>query len=390
LAEVFSKIKNRTDYGENASGKYLETEFGKEPFGWDFDVVRLFTVCLVRADAVEATSKGHLIESAMSVEAKNTFSQNNPFRQASFRPKVGIDFPELIKANENYKDVFGSEIPELTQSVVAQIIRETTGTREKEVQDMHNVLVANSLPGADVLGDAANLMRAGRTGSEEQTISTFNSSFKELKEAIKRAAELAAVLNEPKLLDLGEAKKVLSTMWPFLEKEPDLDDAFRDRAEKLADILARETFYRELAAIDQHARELKTEYQRRFHEAVQARQKAYTEAIQSLETTPGWEKLTAGQKTVIKEPLAAFLTDDGDMSVGIPQLRSDCDAVTSRLNKAVEDMMHLVDGNRVVRVSVSGFFTGGVETEEQLDAALQGLKEECERHIGAGKKVLIQ
>ena len=78
------------------------------------------------------------------------------------------------------------------------------------------------------------------------------------------------------------------------------------------------------------------------------------------------------------------------MSVGIPQLRSDCDAATSRLNKAVEDMMRLVDGNRVVRVSVSGFFSGGVETEEQLDAALKGLKEECERHIGAGKKVLIQ
>ncbi len=36
------------------------------------------------------------------------------------------------------------------------------------------------------------------------------------------------------------------------------------------------------------------------------------------------------------------------------------------------------------------FFAGGVETEEQLDAALQGLKETCERHIGAGKKVLIQ
>ena len=132
------------------------------------------------------------------------------------------------------------------------------------------------------------------------------------------------------------------------------------------------------------------EYQRRFQGATRARQKNYTGAIQSLETTPGWEKLTADQKTVIKEPLAVYVTGGENMSVGIPQLRSDGDAVTNRLNKAVEDMMRIVDGNRVVRVSVSGFFSGGVETEEQLDAALQGLKEECERHIGAGKKVLIQ
>jgi len=64
--------------------------------------------------------------------------------------------------------------------------------------------------------------------------------------------------------------------------------------------------------------------------------------------------------------------------------------MTSRLNKAVEEMMRLLDGARVVRVNAASFFSGGVETEEQLDAALQGLREECERHIGTGKKVLIQ
>jgi hypothetical protein len=36
------------------------------------------------------------------------------------------------------------------------------------------------------------------------------------------------------------------------------------------------------------------------------------------------------------------------------------------------------------------FLSCGGDTEEQLDAALSGLREECERHIGAGKKVLIQ
>ena len=286
--------------------------------------------------------------------------------------------------------MFGDQIPELTQSVVAQAIRESIAAREKSVQDMFNVLATHKLPGAEILGNAVDLMRAVRTGSEEQTISTFNSSYKEIKEANKRAAELANVLNEPKLADLGSAKNVLGTMWPFLEKEPDLENTFREHAEKLDDCLARETFYRELSAIDQHARELKQEYQRRFKDVAQARQTAYTEAIQSLETTPGWEKLTAEQKGVIKETLTPYVEDPGNLSVGIPQLRSDCDAATSRLNKAREEMARLVDGNRVVMVSVSPFFAGGVETEEQLDAALQGLKETCESHIGAGKKVLIQ
>ena len=390
LAEIFAKIKNRTDYGENASGKYLETEFGKEPFGWEFDVIRLLTVSLVRADAIEATSKGQLIESAMSVEAKNTFSQNNLFRQASFRPKIGIDFPELVKANAHHQDVFGDEIPELTQSVVAQTIRASSVKHEKTLQDMFTVLSTHQLPGTDILGDAADLVRAIRTGSEEQAISTFNSAYKEIKEANKRAAELDSVLNEPKLADLAAAKHVLSSMWPFLDQEADLEEIYRDHAAKLADLLARETFYRELPTIDQHTRKLKKGYQQRFEAARHARKSAYTEAIGNLESTPGWEKLTADQKEFAKAPLAPYLADKVSLDVSIPQLRADSDAVTSRLNKAIEEMLRVVDGNRVVRVSVSSFFAGGVETEEQLSAAIQGLKETCERHIGAGKKVLIQ
>jgi hypothetical protein len=34
-------------------------------------------------------------------------------------------------------------------------------------------------------------------------------------------------------------------------------------------------------------------------------------------------------------------------------------------------------------------FAGGVETEEQLDAALGGIREECARLIGAGKKIVV-
>jgi hypothetical protein len=29
------------------SGRYLADELAKEPFGWDFDTVRLFVVCLM-------------------------------------------------------------------------------------------------------------------------------------------------------------------------------------------------------------------------------------------------------------------------------------------------------------------------------------------------------
>ena len=49
-----------------------------------------------------------------------------------------------------------------------------------------------------------------------------------------------------------------------------------------------------------------------------------------------------------------------------------------------------MDGNRVERIAAASYFSGGVETEEQLEAALAGLRERCLELIAAGKKVLVQ
>ena len=46
--------------------------------------------------------------------------------------------------------------------------------------------------------------------------------------------------------------------------------------------------------------------------------------------------------------------------------------------------------NRLVPVNASGYFKGGSESVEQLDAALDGLRQVCLKQIGTGKKVLIQ
>lgn len=390
LAEVLARIENRAAYGDVATGRYLEGEFAKEPFGWDFDVVRLLVASLLRAGKIEATSKGQTIESALSLDARNTFSNNNLFRQASFLPKVGLDFTQIVDAAEHFKDVFGREIQELEQNAVAAAIREEVSRYEVELQEIHTMLVRHTLPGVEVLRAALDQMRAIRSGREDTAIRTFNAAYNELKEAIKRSAELAKVLTETRLHDISRARKALDVIWPFLTEEPDLADGDREHAEKLEDLMARETFFRELAAIDQHARALEQSHKHRHQAAAEARAEAYEEALNRLKATPGWEQLDEDQRRRVASPLISRATTDGTGSVDIPLLRSDLAACSGRLSSAVEEMFRLIDGNRIVRVAASSYFTGGIETEEQLDQALSGLKEQCLEFIGAGKKVLVQ
>jgi len=353
-------------------------------------MIRLFIVALVRSGRLEATSKGQVIESALTLDAKSTFSNNNLFKQASFRPKVGIEFKHVVDASEHFKETFGREIAELEQSVVAGSIRQEINRHNEEIQEVYTVLIQHHLPGTDALRSALDQMRALYSGKEDNVILTFNSSFKEIKEAIKRSAELSQALTEGAIHDLHRAKSAIDSDWNFLESEQDLDESFRDHAEKLADILKKETFFREFADIDRHTREIENEFRRRHKEAIDSKVHAYQDSLDKLQNTPGWEQLNDEQKQRVARPLSIRTELETAASQTIPLLLSECQACPELLDKAIEELLRQIDGNRIVRVSAASYFSGGIETEEQLDQAISGLKEECLGLIGAGKKVLVK
>jgi hypothetical protein len=389
LKEVLDRIEERANYGDTASGRYLTDEFAKEPFGWDFEAVRLLVLSLLRAGKIEATSKGQTLDTVTGVEARDTFSNNNLFRQASFRPKKGIEFEELVKASEAFKHTFGSEVKELNANAIVAEMRREIARNEDTVASALGTLTAHRLPGGAMLDGAIGQMKAILRGSEDNAIATFNTSHRAIKDAIKRGVELEQVLNEPRLRDLERARKAQCSLWTFLSQEADIADELRTRATELDDVLQRETFFKELPAIEQHTKALETEYDKRFTEALDARVAAYTKAFDKLVKTPGWTEIDEDQQRRLAEPFERGKRRDGGR-VPIPQLRADRDACGGRLSAAIAELRRIIDGERVVTVSVGSYFAGGIETEEQLEAALDGVRGECARLIGAGKKVIVQ
>ena len=389
LKEVLDRIEERANYGDTASGRFLTDEFAKEPFGWDFEVVRLLVLSLLRAGKIEATSKGQTLDSVTGVEARETFSNNNLFRQASFRPKKGLEFEELVRASEAFRDTFGSEVKELNASAIVAELRKEVARHEDTVTSALATLTAHRLPGGAVLEGAIGQMKAILRGSEDNAIATFNASHRAIKEAVKRAVELEQVLDEPRLHDLERARKAQGVLWSFLSQEADIPDELRTRAASLADLLARETFFKELPSIEQHTKAIENEYGKRESEALDARIAAYTKAFEKLIKTPGWSEIAEDQQRRLAEPFERGRKRDAER-VPIPQLRADRDACGGRLSAAIAELRRIIDGERVVTVSVGSYFAEGIETEEQLDAALEGVREECARLIGAGKKVIVQ
>lgn len=389
LKEVLDRIDARANYGDTASGRFLSDDFAKEPFGWDFEAVRLLVLSLLRAGRVEATSKGQTIDSVAGVEARETFSNNNLFRLASFRPKKGVEFEELVKASEAFRDTFGTEVRELNAGAIVHELRKEVARHEDTVASALGQLTAHRLPGGAVLEGAIGEMKAILRGSEDNALATFNSSHRSIKDAIKRAAELEQSLSEPRLHGLERARQALATAWPFLREEADITDELRATAAALEDLLARETFYKELPAIEQSTKVIEVAFDHRFEEALAARMAAYAAAFDSLAKAPGWGEVNEDQQLRLAAPFERGKAREKER-LPIPQLRSERDACDGRLRAAIAELRRIIDGERVVSISVGDYFGGGIETEEQLDAALEGVREECARLIGAGKKVIVQ
>ncbi|MFM7202020.1 MAG: BREX system P-loop protein BrxC [Myxococcota bacterium] len=392
LKEVLDRIEERANYGDTASGRSLTDEFAREPYGWEFDVVRLLVLSLLRAGKIEATSKGQTFDNVTGIEARDTFSNNNLFRQASFRPKKGFDFEALIKAAEAFRETFGSEVKELNASPIASDLRREVARHEDGVSSALALLTTHRLPGSSALDGALSQMKAIVRGTEDNAISTFNTSHRAIKDAIKRAGELNQVLRESRLAELERARRVLTVAWPVLSAEPDLSPErspeLFSRAEQLDDLLKRETFFRDLSTIEQHARALELEYSRRFDDAQQARLDTYKKALERLAKTPGWHELSSDARDTLAAPLQAG-TRPLPHSASLPLLRSEREACASRLHSAMRRIQALLEGERLATVQVQPYFGAGIETEEQLDAALAGLRDECTRLIGAGKKVVL-
>ena len=391
LKEVLDRIENKTSYGEIATGKYLIDEFAKEPFGWSLDVVVLFVVSLIRAGKIRATSKGTVIENVLSTDARMTFTSNNIFRSCSFQKRVsGTDINDWLQSEEAFRDVFGKPLPELQASVVASAIRAAVGVAEEELHEVYTTILTQSLPGKDVFQEAIDQMRAIRGGSEDDAITTFNAAHKGIKEAIKRGSELKSVLTEPALLGLKGAKAVLDDAWPFLEQEQDLPDGLTDSAVTLADLLARETFFRELATIDQAAASIRTEYEKRFNVVQTARATAYADALTKLHAQDAWDELNEEQQERIGRPIKSRSVAASSSGTTIPFMRSELSACPQHYQTAVREMLELIEGERLVTINATEFFRDRIETEEQLEIALTTIKQRVEKLLGQGKKVLVQ
>lgn len=390
LKEILDRIDYRVTYGEIASGQFLADEFGKAPFGWSPDVVRLLVVCLLRAGVIKAMSGGSTIDSALSVQAKQVFPNNNLFKRCTFQRKasaVGIE--QLIEAETACKDTFGTGLPQMELGAAAQTIRARCNELDDLVRAASDLLTRHGLPGGDALAPALDQLRFLRTAGDEDTVTTFIANHKLLREAQQRAKDLQAALTEPRLLDLTRARRALNQQWPVLKQESP-SEAMTAAAALLGNALAKETFFRELPAIEQAATIIGVAYQTLFDAAAQARAEVYQSAVASIQADESFPELDPVQQKQVVGGLAARAGAAPAPTATIAQVREETAACAVHLSEARTTMARSIEGARLVTLRSSDYFQGRISSPEQLQTILKRLEQDVLKQLGNQKTVLIQ
>jgi len=389
LAELLNRINSLAEYGDPATGKGLAEVFAKEPFGWEFDVVRLMAACLLRAGVVELRSQNQTIESIHTLEARNVITNNNRFRQATLRPRSGATDPtELVDASTHFEKLFGRAVSELEAGVIARELRgEMTPVMERLARSLRT-LESEGLAGREPLQAAHDVATEVRNGSDSQAVKAFNTGHRALQHGLERLQKLEEHLHEAALEQIRAARRAARTEGPALEQDGSLDRTVQDAVGVISDILSRETFYTELPALGSATSQVHEAFRVRLAEAGDERTRVYRDALAKLAETPGWTDLESDVQGEIAGPLRRRAEQEAD-GASLAMLRENILACQSLLTSAIERLHSVTSGPDHEVVVVSDLVRGLISNEDQLDAALDRVRDHCLKSIADGTAIRL-
>jgi len=263
-----------------------------------------------------------------------------------------------------------------------------------------------SLPGMEFMENHLQTVEGILDMPPDDCVKTLAGEGKSYKDTRTRALRLEEATSESNLKIIRNAKNVLENQWPVLmTKDP--DEKAQEKAPELATLLDAEDFYESLGAMKQAADYLSGRYRDIYERTHKERETFYSKALETIKGLPEWAavsqdpSITQSQRDTVLKPLIQRAALKLDLPEGagvcraceatVVQMETDITAVDAIRDQAIKKVQEMAaPGEKIERVRVSTIFTGKLETEQDIDAALSKLKDHLLKLLSSGIKIILE
>ena len=382
IDDLMKVVHNEISYGHLVTGGALATKLGEPPRGATIEVVQALCAAALRSGLLEATYQGAKIGAPSDLRLDRVFGRLTDFRATSFAPPTaGPSVETRVEVAANLEKLTGTKSP-IDTSGLAAALRAYFGPDSEACATISAGLRGADLAVPDAVTRLQNVVASLSQASDADVVASVAAAWADLVADHATVRKMAETLDH----DLPVIRKARA------ETNAGTNGLPRDAVEayvKLDDLLAAGDLLTHRGQI----KELTTT-------VADARQKAITEAKASLVSkvellkASVHERFAAMDGGMVDEalrPLDDLLPSDPSAQVSLSELSARLEVAETRGSQATRVLEELQStGRNLVRVDVRQLVTEPITSEEELNVALDRIRNATLPELAEGKQVRLQ
>ena len=290
------------------------------------------------------------------------------------------------------------------------------------------VAKANQVPQLilDILSEYLNTLLAVIQGASDDVVNILAGEGKSFQQIRAQVQEIKGSLDDKGLERLRRARFITNQLWPVLRDRVEEEAGkLRDRVGVLEKLISDGSYYRFPAQVDEAISAITLSYRSVYMELHDARRNAYQEAVDFVTGLPDWSSLAndllaenleeQGEEAAkhltnkllkeLIEPLSSRICSDEESfsytstercsvcNTSIPLIEADIVAVSARRDQIIQQIQMMRSPNeKIERVRVADIMGSykALGTREEVDIAIEQLREHLLKLIDSGVKVILE
>jgi hypothetical protein len=405
--EVHDYLKSEHSYGNKDSrmGKALEKRFGGTPYGWERDMLRLILATLFRAGQLEVTYQGNRFHNYQDPASRTAFTSNPAFRSSLFSPRQSVGLKTLTQAVQQLEDLTGEEV-DVEEGAVATAFKKVAAEELEKLYPLKATAEAHRLPILSMLSDYQQTLAGIQSSASDDCVRILTENAKDFAQTRDKVRKLREMLNAGVIDVLRQARQATEQVWQRLAAHTPSAE-LETTVEKLKSHLASESFVDSWAEIAASTKTVLEAYRNAYCALFDRRKKSYESAIGEIKNRPEWGPLEVNNSTMATTlllPLQGRVGTDEDKesvksgtSLGkssLTEMESDLAAIDGLKSSVLVKLQELAIGAEkkapIRKVRVSEFFNRPIETQAELDKALNLIRDSLQKCIDEGAIIILE